>query len=435
MPTIDFAKYKIAPVVAAPSDNQTPQINFAKYQTTPAGQQPQTPAPPPQTLTQKLGGFGKKAIQTESNVATEAAKAGTRTVLGLGNMGLGIENDLNAATGGRITGKKGIGGVFDPASPQGAAAQQAAKQGPGASGVVGTGIEGGMELAAGGGEDLLEGAGKLADKFGAKTAAKTAVKSIADIADTVAPKMSAKETAEALAKRGATKKGLLGKISLNPDPYVQKVAQSVKELVPDFNPKATYAENINATKKALATEAGNLKSQVIAKGKNIIYPFKELESKMNDIPKDISLQSDPKMSKLFDLTKKAALNISKEKGGTIADLLDARKGFDELVSKEIPNLYDKEYSPMRTAVTAMRNTMNDFIADKLPDVNLKSSLTKQSHLFSAIDNMAVKAASGAEKEVGTNVIGRTIGVIKKHPIVTGLGVYEAADTVKKLLHL
>lgn len=393
------------------------------------GYAPPTPPTPPannSSSSSSQPGLLQKIASFEPDVATEAAKAGTRTILGLGGMGLGIENTLNKAAG-----FPQVGGIFNPASQQGAAAQQIAKRSPGIAGIVGTGIEGGAELAAGGGEDLLKPAAGLLDA----ATGKASQKAIGDIAGTVAPKLTAKQSAEALATRGATKSGLLGNIGINPDPYVQKIAKSVQDLVPDFNPKASYAENINATKAALNTEAENLKSQVVAKGQNIIYPFKELAAQMDAVPKDLTLQSDPKMSRLFDLTKNKALEIAQQKGGTISSLLDARKSFDALVDKEIPNLYDKEYSPMRTAVSSMRNVMNNFIADKLPDVGLKDSLTKQSHLFSAIDNMAAKAASGPEKEVGTNVINRTVGLIKKHPIVTGLGAYEAADTVKKALHL
>jgi hypothetical protein len=51
--------------------------------------------------------------------------------------------------------------------------------------------------------------------------------------------------------------------------------------------------------------------------------------------------------------------------------------------------------------------MTDFTAERLPeDVGLHNSLTHQSRLLQAIENMSQKAASGAEKEVGTNELER-----------------------------
>lgn len=192
MPTIDFSKYKVAPQVSTPTGGA--QIDFSKYKTTPAGQTPPAPVAPPQTLMQKLGGIGSKVASFEPNVATEAMKAGTRTVLGAGNMGLGIENTLNAATGGRITGKTPVGGVFDPNSAEGAMAQKTAARSPGAAGIVGSGIEGGAELLAAGPDDVIKGAADLATgaaKQGTRLATKLALGK--EGVDTLA-KLSDKET-------------------------------------------------------------------------------------------------------------------------------------------------------------------------------------------------------------------------------------------------
>lgn len=246
--------------------------------------------------------------------------------------------------------------------------------------------------------------------------------------EAISPKLTAKETADAIANRGGTKTGLLGKIKANIDPTLKKVADAVSKYVPDFNPKATYTENVNATRNAVYKMADDLKTQVANSGKDIIYPFKELASKMNAVEKPIAIKSDTTLNNQFTLAKNAALKIAKESGGKISDLLDARKSFDSLVQKQFPNLYDKANAPMRSAITSMRNVMNDFIADKLPDVAYKDSLSAQSNLFTAIDNMSEKAAG----EVNTNVLQRATTAVKNHPLVSGLGAAALYGEAKKI---
>lgn len=271
---------------------------------------------------------------------------------------------------------------------------------------------------------LMTGAAKL---FGAgldPTAAQTAKATL----EAVAPKMTAKETAQAIADRGGTKTGILGKIKANIDPELKNVAAAVQKYVPDFNPKATFTENVNATRTAVYKMADDLKQQVVSSGKDIIYPFKELASRMDSVEKPIEIKADATLDKKFDLAKDAAMKIAKKSGGKISNLLDARKEFDKLVQKEFPTLYEKANAPMRSAITAMRNAMNDTIAEALPDVEYKDSLKAQSQLFTAIDNMSEKAAG----EVGTNVIDRATSAIKKHPVISTLGAGALLDQAKKI---
>lgn len=246
--------------------------------------------------------------------------------------------------------------------------------------------------------------------------------------EAVTPKLTAKETADAIATRGGTKTGLLGTIKANIDPTLKKVSDAVSKYVPDFNPKATFTENVNATRNAVYSMADQLKQQVVSSGKDIIYPFKELSSKMNAVEKPIAIKSDTTLNNQFTLAKNAALKVAKESGGKISDLLDARKSFDALVQKQFPNLYDKANAPMRSAITSMRNVMNDFIAEKLPDVAYKDSLSAQNNLFTAIDNMSEKAA----EEVNTNVLQRGANVIENHPLASGLGAAALYGEAKKI---
>jgi hypothetical protein len=97
----------------------------------------------------------------------------------------------------------------------------------------------------------------------------------------------------------------------------------------------------------------------------------------------------------------------------ISDLFQARKDLDSYIEKVFPDLYSSErLTPMRSAVKDIRNALTDFTADHLPpDIGLRDSLTSQSHLLQAIENMAEKAASGVKTEVGTNVVERATSAV------------------------
>lgn len=264
------------------------------------------------------------------------------------------------------------------------------------------------------------------------TAEEQAAKQANKIIDVVSPKMTAKETTEALASRGGTKSGILGTVKVNTDPAVKRIADTVSKYVPDFSPKKTLVENINATKEAVSNLATDLKNKVIESGQDRIYSFKELGSKLKAIEKSPQLVGD--IEKTYDKVVGKAMDIARSNGGKVSDLFQARKEFDEYISKVFPDLYSSErLTPMRSAIKDIRNAMTDFTAEHLPeDVGLRDSLTSQHHLMTAVENMSGKAASGAAKEVGTNVFDRATSALKNHPVIGGFGGVAAYEAAKKV---
>lgn len=230
-----------------------------------------------------------------------------------------------------------------------------------------------------------------------------------DALEVVTPKLSKLDTEKALAEGRGETKGILRKTAIAPDKRLLEVADATKGIV---KKGASGADNINAVKTALNNEAESLKSQI--KSVDHPYSFKELNAKLSNIEEPISLKGTP-FEKQIGAVKQAAMDIAKKKGGNISSLLDSRKEFDALVSKEYPNLYDKENAPMRNAITSIRNAMNDFIEKNLPEGNnYRDSLRKQSLFYDAIDNIAGKSAG----EVGGNIITNTI---RKYPTATKIG--------------
>lgn len=243
-----------------------------------------------------------------------------------------------------------------------------------------------------------------------------------DAVEIVSPKMSAKDTANALAEGRGTGGGLLSKTKILPDKATTEIGKAVQGIVKTGVPAA---DNITSLRQAISSEAENLKSQI--KDADHPYSFKELNSKLNAVDTPISIKGTA-FEKQIGAVKKAAMSIAKDSGGTVSSLLDARKAFDSLVSKEYPNLYDSASAPMKTAITSIRNTMNDFIEENLPaNLSYKDSLGKQNMYYRAIDNISEKAV-GDTKTTGIGRIGKAI---KAHPVGSLLGGLAADKVLKK----
>lgn len=234
------------------------------------------------------------------------------------------------------------------------------------------------------------------------------------VIDAISPKITPKVAEAAFASGKAKVSGLLKKVTLDysNDPHIQRVAKAIEDYVPTFDPTKPLAHNINETRTAVYRIADQLKQAVEATGQDVIYPFKQLASTLKGVERPTSLTRD--LEPVYERVQAKLLEIVKQNGGKLSNLFDARKEFDQFVEKALPNLYDKEYTPMRIAVTDMRRAVNDFIAENLPkDIGFHDSLTTQSRLFDAIDTMAEKAAAGQAKEVGTNVITRGLNKFPK----------------------
>lgn len=244
-----------------------------------------------------------------------------------------------------------------------------------------------------------------------------------DVAKAVAPKLSAKETAQAITQRGTEKKGLLRQTTVKPDPRVIEIADVVRANVPKFNPSKSALYNIDETQKVVSDMARKLKQEVIAGGQNRIYNYRELAARLNKIDRPLLIASDTTLNNVYNRVVAKAMEIAKSKGGKISNLLDVRQEFDNFVKKQFPNLYSSEtLTPMRQAIKDIRNELNTFTANNLPDgVGFRENLITQHQLLNAIENMAEKAVP----EVGTSAlskVGRIPGLILRKAGETAIGI-------------
>lgn len=244
---------------------------------------------------------------------------------------------------------------------------------------------------------------------------------LAPILEDVSAQIGTKAAAKSAAKQGLVKTFLKGEIKPVADKTTQEIAQTVAESVPEFSKLKTFTDKLNAVKDAVYERAANLKQQVIDTGSDRAYTYKELGSNLRNIERPLLVASDSALNNAYDRVIAKAMDIAKQSGGKVSDLFEARKTFDQFISEQFPNLYSSEtLTPMRSAVKNIRNGINQFIEDRLPEGSgFRDELLKQSKLFDAAENIAPKAV----KEIGTTRLGRFAG---RHPLIGG-----AINQVKK----
>lgn len=280
---------------------------------------------------------------------------------------------------------------------------------------VGYGMDVGTSLSEGETEfrDVLEpGIGTILGGIGGALLRKAPKAEVEKAARDLIPDMSYGKSVAQTGKTGLEKSGILGTIQQPLTADVYKTTEAVLKNVPDFNKYGTYTEKLNAVNTARTKLADDLAKQVVANGDDIIYPFRELESKMKALEMPIQVRADTTQRNQYNIAREAALKIAKAKGGKISDLFEARKEFDRLVDQQFPTLYDRQNAPMLQAITDMRKVMNETIegALKKRGVDYSDSLLQQTLLFDARDALAAKAY----KELGTNKVQR---FMINHPLV------------------
>ncbi len=242
----------------------------------------------------------------------------------------------------------------------------------------------------------------------AKTGIKTALKGSVDaVYEAVAPKLGPKGLAKAITQRGVVKKGLLRETQLAPDKFVQDIAKTVAKNVPKFNPAKSIIDNITEVQTVSKAMAKKLKADVIKVAGKKTYPKRELISQLKKIEIPDLIASDVTLKNAYKLLIKRVNGlIGPNKTGKVADLLDMRQDFDKMVRQRFGDIYKSQnLTPMRQAVTDIRDAITEFTAKKLPKgFGFEDNLFDQHKLIKAVENMAQKAATGQTKEIGKNIL-------------------------------
>lgn len=166
--------------------------------------------------------------------------------------------------------------------------------------------------------------------------------------------------------------------------------------------RKTLQENYNILQDTVAKEADFLSSSLAAN--DVRFPRREFKAQFNNVldnlSKSIMISGDAETvaQKIID----KMTSLVDEKPSTASNLLQARKELDQWVrSQKGAGAFDPiRENAISTALREVRQATNDFIAKKVESVPVKESLRKQSLLYSAMENLAPKAAGEAKTSIG-----------------------------------
>lgn len=160
------------------------------------------------------------------------------------------------------------------------------------------------------------------------------------------------------------------------------------------------------------TGLANMKQGIIDKADNLASKLNESEAiwNQNELKGALNKMELPHMltgdlNNSFNKTMAVILENAPKTNKKLGGLLDLRKKFDQVVSKEYPKIYtDEKLRPIKQAVSKTRSSINDLILSKIPKndpnfVNFKKSLKEQHLLYQAVGNVSKKIGKMNENAI------------------------------------
>ena len=198
-----------------------------------------------------------------------------------------------------------------------------------------------------------------------------------------------------------TESGILNTKNIAPSTSEAQAISAI-ENIPSVKPSNTLQKNYNNISSELTKEAQNLSNTL--KNSKVMIPKSEVDDVFNSALK--TLEESPVM--VGDAAKTGARYINQAKTivnnhpPTSLGLLTERKEFDQYVSRQKPKILDPATENAASiAVKEVRQSLNNLIASKNPQVAVRDSLSRQSSMYTALDNIGKKAA-----DEGANAIAR-----------------------------
>jgi hypothetical protein len=253
------------------------------------------------------------------------------------------------------------------------------------------------DLAEGGARGTLTTAGKIIEK-------QALPMSILDhsnfITDLVREPQTAATKIDQVSRTTEVGSGLAKKsiVALNSS---ESAAKDAVVNLPGVSARNTYQQNFNVIRDANVQAAKDLESNVASN--NFVIPRRETISKLNAIKKTLATSpvivgdAEKTAQKLLD----GATQFVNENTSDGVGLLKARKQYDQWVLSQRPSAFDaKAESAFTIANREVRGTLTDILDTNAPNAEVRASLKNQSSLYTAMDNIAPKAASEADSAVG-----------------------------------
>lgn len=220
---------------------------------------------------------------------------------------------------------------------------------------------------------------------------------------------------------------------VEPTPQLLRAEQALLD-VPEIDPEATVQQNFNAVQEANRTAAEQLKKDIAANDFN--FPKQELKAALQNTRE--ALESNPVL--VGDAAKTAdkliaeierRVNAAAGKGSA---LLQVRKDFDQWVRLQKGDAAFEKQNAFGVANREIRQTINTFLDERIENVGVKESLSKQSALFDAMENITPKAAKEANTAVvraftrAAEAVGIKNKFVQQIATIAGIGGLGAAAT-------
>lgn len=246
-------------------------------------------------------------------------------------------------------------------------------------------------------DDVVDLGIKTATKAGEKVSgvvSRNAPSTIDDALELTAPVLNKKDTIAAFEKSGkpggVETTGPLGKIKYKPSTKDTEIAETALPFI---------SKNKNPAENALS-----LSNEIENFSENTVTPYlkanpravntQTVNAYLRSIEMPAIFKSEQSLEKAYGLVRDNMIKRVNEAGGTMLDLWNARKNFDDDVIKQFGDLAfaDPKANAVRRAVQDMRRGMNDFIATQIGDDTFKQQLRKLNNLFEARSRIAERSA-------------------------------------------
>jgi len=279
--------------------------------------------------------------------------------------------------------------------------------------------------------ETLQKTGSAIEKSGLK-ALKT--KRTSFIRDLVKPEQT-KAVKEAQVGRTVEKgTGVFKRSEILPTEQELRMEKAISSI-PEVKSTNTYQQNYNIIKEVNTKEAQLLEKQIA--DNDFIIPKKEIKSRL--VQAKNSLAESPLVTgdaeKMAEKLLAKANQLVDQNTGTGSGILKARKEFDAWVLSQKPKAFDATAeNAFSIANREVRNTFNQLLDEKAIDVGVKESLSKQSNLYRAMDNIAPKAAQEADTAIARafNNMAKAVGIknkaVQQIATIAGIGGLGAAAT-------
>jgi len=191
-----------------------------------------------------------------------------------------------------------------------------------------------------------------------------------------------------------TQSPILKRNIVKPTPFEQNAIDEVAKI-PGISKSNSFQENYSIINKANVEEAQLLEKalqNISGQYDSAIFSSK-LQNAFSGLKENnVFITAKKSEQRIADGVMTKVQGLIEGNPNTPAGLLKARKQFDQWAKSQKRKVFEGGQTAFSESVRTARNTIHDFIIELAPDAKVAASLKKQTGLFTALDNLAPKAA-------------------------------------------